>query len=854
MSQCTLNQLDRRIRISYFNNQLTTARHHSLRLHLVPANSVVHSRLGNHFMSVVRDLLYSFRSLRKSAGFTAVVIITMALGIGANTAVFSLIHRILLQPLPYPDPSHLLRLFEAKSPNDYETHENVAPANFLDWQQQTRAFADMAASIGFRYNLTGTGQPEQVWGDAISAHWFTVLGVHPELGRDFRHEEDSPAGAPVVILSDKLWRRRFDSDPKIVGKAIGLNGDSFTVIGIMPSQNALNPEVELWVPLQRQIRPDRMLWRDSRFLQVLARAKPGVSRKQAAADLNRVAAAIRRAHPTGDFYGAAAVIPLQEELTGGMRKILLVSFATVLLVLLVASANVASLMLLRITGRTREFATRLALGARPGDLVWQLLTEGICLGIAAGIVGLAFGEAGKKIVLWLLAWQSPQLSAVDLSWQVLLVTFAIAILAGATFALLPAVAVTRLNNSDLLRRALVGTTVDVQGRRLRQGFVIAEIACSIVLLAGAGLLVRSFHNLRHQPLGFQTDHRIVVVVSLPRIRYQRDADVVRFYDQVGDKVRALPGVENASFSFPLPLSDPFGVSFKAPQDTSVDPFNVAGLRLADSHVFATLGIPLLHGRLITDPDRGDSEPVCLINLAMAKKFWPGQDPLGRLIVVTRDDVHGERTPRKIVGIVGDTRELINQEPQPMLYIPYSQMSFFTMDLLVETRDSLAAVRKSVASVLAGVDPDQPIRSIENFNDYLPAALGDWSSALTLLGGLAIVAVLLTALGVFAVIGYTVRERTREIGIRMAVGATPQNVRNMVLRQSAWLAAGGAAAGILAAAGCTRFLGSLIYGVRAVDPLTFMLVSAILTAIALTASYLPARRAMRVDPMCALRDE
>src|SRR6185437_13200834 len=629
--------------------------------------------------------------------------------------------------------------------------------------------------------------------------------------------EDSPAGAPVVILSDKLWRRRFGSDPEIVGKAIGLNGDSFTVIGIMQSQSALNPEVELWVPLQRQIRPDRMLWRDSRFLQVLARPKPRVSRKQAAADLNRVASAIRRAHPAGDFYGAAVVIPLQEELTGGMRKILLVSFATVLLVLLVASLNVANLMLLRVTGRTREFATRLALGARPADLIRQLLIEGVCLGVAAGVVGLAFGQAGKKIVLWLLAWQSPELSAIDLSWQVLLVTFAIAVLAGGTFALLPGVAVTRLKNSDLLRRAFLSRTVDVQGRRLRQGFVIAEIACSIVLLAGAGLLVRSFQKLRHQPLGFQTDHRTVVV-------------------------------------FPLPLSDPFGVSFKAPQDTSVDPFNVAGLRLADSHVFAALGIPLLHGRLITDSDKGDSEPICLINLAMAKTFWPGQDPLGRLIVVTRDDVHGQRTPRKIVGIVGDTRELINQEPQPMLYVPYSQMSFFTMDLLVETRDSLASLRRSVAAVLAGVDPDQPIRSIENFNDYLPAALGDWTTALILLGGLAIVAVLLTALGVFAVIGYSVRERTREIRIRMAVGATPQNVRNMVLGQSAWLAAGGAAAGILVGAACTRFLGSLIYGVRAVDPVTFILVSIILAAIALAASYLPARRAMRVDPMCALRDE
>jgi putative ABC transport system permease protein len=807
-------------------------------------------------MSILHDVLFSLRSLRKARGFTSIVIVTMALGLGANTAVFSLIHATLLQPLPYPDSSHLLKLYEARTPNDYVTNANVAPANFLDWQQQSRAFTEMAASAGFRYNLTGNGLPEQVWGGGISAGWFNVLGVRPELGRTFRAEEDSPSAAPVVLLSDDLWRRKYNADPAILGKNISINGDSFTVIGVMPPKCDFRPEIELWIPLQKQIRPDRMLWRDSRFLDVIARPKAGVSMAQAAADLNRIQAAIRQAHPRGDIDGAAVILHLRDYVNGDIRGMLLVSFATVALVLLVACANVGSLMLLRVSGRMRELAIRLALGARQKHLVRQLVTEGVCLGAAAGVLGLVLGEAGKKVLLWLLAWQSPELSAVDLSWTVLLFAFGVSVLAGILFALVPALLVVRSQKHDLLRRASSGNTTEVHGRRLRQGFVVAEIACSIVLLAGAGLLVRSLHNLRQQPLGFQTDHRVVVMISLPRTRYQRDLDVVRFYDQVGEKVRALPGVQDAAFTYAVPLNgNQFGGAFtKVAANSSADDFYEVDLRLADSHLFATLGVPLLHGRLTTESDRGDSEPICVINLAMARKYWPGQDPLGQLIILQRLDVNGQQRPRRIVGIVADTRDRINQDPEPMLYLPYSQVSFFNMQLLVHTRQSLAEVRKSVASVLAGIDPDEPIRSIHNFENFLPGALQDWTLAISLLGGLASVAILLTAIGVFAVIGYMVRERTREIGIRMAVGATPQRVRNMVIGQTSQLALKGAAVGITVAAVCTRFLGSLIYGVRATDPLTFILVPTILGVIALLASYVPARRAMRVDPMLALRDE
>jgi putative ABC transport system permease protein len=806
-------------------------------------------------MSLLQDLFYTFRSLRKAPGFSLVVMVTLALGIGANTAVFSMIDVLLLRPLPYPDPGHLLRLSETKTPGDSSTLADVSPANFIDWQKQSRAFTGMAASSGFHYNLTGNGQPEHVWGAGSSAGWFNVLGVHAEHGREFRPEDDAPAAAPVVILSDKLWRRRFNADPAIVGKVIGLNGGPFTVIGIMPPKTDYREEIELWVPLQQQIRPDRMLWRDSRFLQVIARAKPGVTTAQAYDDLNRVAAALRQAHTAGDVYGGAAIMPLQKSLTGDMQQMLMVSFAVVGLVLLVVCANVANLMLLRVTGRSRELAIRLALGAKPINLVRQLVLEGICLGAAAGLVGLAIGVAGKKLLLWQLEWQSPDLTAANLSWPVLLFTFGVSVIVGIVFALLPALAVVRAEQHEMVRRASSGTTVDVKGRRLRKTLAIAEIACSVVLLAGTILVARSFQALRHVPLGFDIDHRVEVALPLPRIRYQRDVDVARFYQQVTEKVRALPGVMDATATHVLPLNDGFGVTFQTVEgNAAAGQFYDVALRLSDSHMLSALNFPLLRGRFIADTDRGDTAPVCVINKAMAQKYWPDKDPMGQLIVLTRNDVNGEKKPRRIVGVVADVRGRINEDPPPAVYVPYSQMAFFNMELLVHTRDSVAAVRKSVAAVLQTIDPDQPIRSVHMFSNALPGALGDWTVAITLLGGLAALAVLLTTLGLFAVIAYMVREKTREIGIRMAIGATQASVRNLVLKQTAWLAVIGAGVGIFLSIISSRFLGSLIYGVHRTDPLTFAVVIGLLAALALAASYIPARRAMRVDLILALRDE
>lgn len=806
-----------------------------------------------------KDLQYTLRTVRKSPGFTLVVILTMALGIGANTAVFSIVYAVLLRPLPFPDSAHILNLCETKIPYDYENLAGVAPANFLDWQEKNRSFDEIAASVEFNYNLTGKGSPEQVVGNAISTDWFKVLRVQPELGRVFLPEEDRSSAAPVVLLSDRLWRRRFSADPGIVGKTIGINGDGFMVVGVMPpgaDYNEQRGNVQLWIPVEKQIRPDRMMWRDARFLNVIGRLKSGISIKQGSDDLNRIAAQIREAHSGLDIYGAVTILPLQRALNGDQQHTLFVSLGIVALVLLVACANVANLMLVRVTGRSRELAVRLALGATPGRLMKQLATEGICLGLLSGLLGIAFAIGGKKFLLFLLPWQAPEVSKIELSVPALLFTLALSVLTGMVFGMVPGMLSVRRKLQFQLLRVSGTATGDRSGRIVRHGLAVVEIACSLVLLAGAGLLVRSFYALQHVMLGFSTDHRVSVRIALPRIKYQTDANVVNFFEQVSRKVRDLPGVEDAAIGFPLPLDGGnFASTFKIISEKQLpDQYNEAELRLIDSHYFSTMGVPLLQGRNFSDADKGSTEPVCVISQAMARRYWQGRQAVGQLLVVTRSDVNGAQPPRRVIGIVGDVRHRINVEPEPTIYVPYEQMSFFTLTMAVHSQHSVASVAKSVSAAVQTVDPDQPLRSAGPMDGGVPESLAPWNVALILLGGLAGLAVLLTAMGIFAVMSYLVREKTREIGIRIAIGASPGNVRNMVLLQTAKLAAIGITIGLLLAEGCTRLLGQLIYGVKPNDPLTFAIVAMALGGLAVLASYLPARHATRVDPIIALRCE
>ena len=807
-------------------------------------------------MKLWNEFIYSLRMLRKTPGASLLVVLTLALGMGATTAVFSIIYAALLKPLPYPDSGRIVALYESKTAHDEASQSDVAPGNFLDWREQSRSFSALAGFAGFHYILTGDGAPQHLWGGAVSAGWWKVFGVQPEIGRVFTAEEDRPSSPQVAVLSDRLWRRRFHADPQVVGRSIRLNGVPYAVLGVMPPDpTTLHTEIDFWTPLERQILPQRMLWRDSRFLRTFGRLRPGISLQQATDDLNRISAVIQRQHPTADVYGGAMVTPLRRMLTGDVRGQLFVAFAVVVLLLLVACTNVANLMLVRISNRGRELAIRTTLGARPQHVLRQLLIESLSLALCAGVAGLALASVLIQVVRHSGEAQMLELGLAQINPYVIAFMFALAILSGVIFAVAPAMPVLRSNAEDVLRKASLTVTAHRGHRRLRHGIAVAEIACSLVLLAGAGLLLRSLAALERAPLGFSTAHRALASISLPRMKYQQDRDVIRFYEKVVDRVRAIPGVSDAAVIDPPPLyDDEFGTSFVIPGAAGSPQYEPVRLRLTDAHYFSVLKIPLLLGRAFTDHDSIDSAPVCIVNRVMARDHWPKQDAIGRFLVLTRGDAAGLQRPRQIVGVVADVRDEINLEPGPTVYVPYRQMPFPSMKIVMHTDAPLASLQAAVQSAVQASDTDEPLGPLQTLDSLVTEAQQPWRLALSLLGALAGLALLLSAVGVFGVMSYLVRERTKELGIRLALGATPTHIRRDILAIAAGIALIGIALGVGISALVTRFLGSLIYSIAPADPWTFTAVAVLLAGMALLASYIPARRATRVDPMVALRYE
>src|SRR5579864_2794123 len=805
-------------------------------------------------MTLWNEFIYSLRMLRKELGTSLLVVLTLALGMGATAAVFSVIYAVLLKPLPYPDSGRIVALYEVKTAHDEASQSDVAPGNFLDWREQNRSFSAIAGFAGFHYILTGVGAPQHLWGGAVSAGWWKVFGVQPELGRVFTAEEDRPNAPQVAVLTDRLWRTRFHADPQIVGRPIRLNGETYTVVGVMPPDpTTLHTEIDFWTPLERQILPRRMRWRDARFLRTFARLRPGISLAQAAGELSGISAAIHREHLSEDVFGGSMVTPLRRVLTGDVRDELLIAFAIVALLLLVACTNVANLMLVRMSSRARELAIRTALGAQLLHILRQLLIESLCLALFGAVAGLSFAAVLIQVVRHFGEAQMLELEFAQINPYVIAFMFALAILTGVIFGLGPAMTVVHANAEDVLRKASLTMTAHRGHRRLRHGIAVAEIACSLVLLAGAGLLLRSLTALQRVPLGFATDHRAIASISLPRMKYQQDRDVIRFYDEVVNRVRAIPGVSDAAVIDPPPLDDDeFATSFVIPGAVGSPQYEPVGLRLTDPHYFSVLKIPILRGRGFTDQDRIDSAPVCIVNQAMARRYWQHQDPIGRFLVLTRGDAAATQRPRQIIGVVADVRDQINLEPESAVYVPYRQMPFPSMKLVMHTAAPLGSLRPAIESAVQSADADEPLGSLRTLDSLVVDAQQPWRLALTLLGGLAGLALLLSSVGVFGVMSHLVREKTKETGIRIALGATTSDIRLNILAVTAGITFAGIALGIGLSAAATRFLGSLIYGVASADPLTFALVAALLAGVALLASYIPARRAIGVDPMEALR--
>ncbi len=804
--------------------------------------------------TLLQDLRFALRTLAKSPGFTLVAVLTLALGIGANAAIFSVVNAVLLRPLPYADPDALVRLLTVEGGS---RGPNMTPPDFLDLAERSRAFSDVAAYGQGSAALSGEGEPLRLNVARTSASFFRTLGVAPLLGRDFRAEDNQPGSEPVAVLGHGLWRQRFGGDPAVVGGRVTLNGKPHTVVGVMPPGFDYPAGGEAWVPLTYS---EAFTGDDSRFnysIEVIARARPGVTDGRMREDLDAVMAGIHDAHPMKRSVTLEPV-PLREHLLGDTRTPLLVLFGAVGLVLLVACANVANLYLARAASRQGEIAVRAALGAGRGRLVRQLLTESAVVALLGGGAGLLLASWATEVLVAMQPQGMPRLDEVRLDGAVVAFAAGAAVLAVLLVGLVPALRATR---SDLARtiRESGGARGGRGGNRLRAGMVVAELALSVVLLAGAGLLVRSFVRLLAVDPGFRTEGALAFEVALPGAAYGSDGEVDAFYSRLVERIGELPGVGPVGAAASLPMTGyGMGSSFSVEGGPPPSPGDGRELqvRAATPDYFRAMGVRLLRGRGFEAQDRKGTPPVVLLNDAAVRRFFPDEDPVGRRLALTwwRD---GETDPvgGTVVGVVGDVRERgLDREAVPTLYVAHSQVPLRSMHVVARTAADPLALAAAVRREVTALDAAIPVANVRTLDALVAESVSARRFYMLLLGVFAAAALVLAAIGVFGVMSYSVARRTREIGVRMALGAHAGRMLRLVLREALGLAALGVALGVAGALALTRLLSGLLYGVTATDPLTFVAVAATLSAVALLASYLPARRATRVDPMVALRSE
>jgi putative ABC transport system permease protein len=800
----------------------------------------------------VQDLRYAWRTLRKSSGFTAAAVLTLGLGIGANTAAFSVLDTVLLRPLPYPRPERLVTLWERERGG---SPMNTSFANFLDWKSRGRSFAGMAVLSYWTPSLAGVGTPERLEGLRVSGEFFRTLGVRPALGRDFLPEEDQRGKHHVVILSHGLWQRRFGGDPRLLGKAITLDGTPYTLVGVLPegleslfSTNFYKP-AEIWAPLAYNPGLPQAC-RTCRHLRAVARLAPGVSTERANRELDALSSTLVAEHPSDYERPGAAVISLAEHLVGDYRRSLYTLMGAVALVLAIACANVTSLLLARGQGRMGEMAVRTALGAGRLRIVRQLLTESALLHLLGGALGALLAAAGLVALVRVSPPNIPRLGAVSVDLRVLAVTFAVSLLTGILFGLLPAV---RCSGSDL-RAAVAAAGAAVTGRRHRLDglLVTAEVALALVLLIGAGLMLQSLSRLLAVDPGFDPRRLLAAEISVSGAPYREDAAVAAFYQRVVERVRSLPGVQAAAVASQLPLGgnfDAYGMHFEDNPGASEADTPSAQRFAVSAGYLAAMRIPLLRGRDLTARDRADTPPVVLINRTFAQRIWPGRDPLGKRIRL--GDPKGPW--RAVVGVVGEVRHLgLDAAPAMQIYLPAPQWVDNAMTLVVrgagDPRSLAAAVRRAVWEI----DRDRPISNVATMQEIMQVSLARRLLTLRLLAAFAALAVLLAMVGIYGVLSYSVAQRTREIGVRIALGAPPRSILSLVVLAGARHVAAGLALGAALALALTRFLSGLLFGVTAHDPTTYAGLAALLAAVALAAAWLPARRAAQLDPMTAAR--
>jgi putative ABC transport system permease protein len=800
------------------------------------------------------DVRQALRAFRKQPTFAAAVVLTLALGIGANTAIFSICNAVLLAPLPYADAGRIVMLWELMG----TTPIPVSPANFVDWRRQSRSFDAMAAINPFSsFVLTGSGEPVRLSAAAVSWDFFSVLGTRPAPGRGFLLEEDQPGRHHVVIVSHGLWVERFGRRPDILGASITLNDVSYTVVGVLPPEFELvakasdfqtRTRFDVWVPLALSAAPSR----GSHPLRVFARLKPDVTLEQAQAEVAAIGAQLAAAYPEENKGKGIGAVPLRQQATADVRRVLLTLLAAVGFVLAIACANVANLMLTRSAARQRETALRLAIGASRRRIAQQLLIESTLLGLLGGAIGLVLAGVTLRAVGTYLPADLSRAAGVAIDWPVMLFTAVVSLATGILFGLAPLIQSRRLSARVALEH---GTRVaGASHSGLRHLLVIVQVAVVLTLLVGAGLMSRSLWSLLQVPLGIRSDHVLTARITLPRTRYADVARVSAFQRELLDRLRSAPGVQSAGATAYLPLSgddNGWAIFIEGRPSRGVGVYDFAAYRVVSDGYFETLGMPLLQGRTFTAADNEDAPLVIVINEAMARAYWGDRSPLGRRLRF------GGTPLRTVVGVVGDIRHQgPARGPQWEMYLPFGQARNVETapSLVVRTAIDAAAMTPTVRAAVSAIDPLVPLDRIQTLEQLVAASTGEPRFRTFVLAALSLLALAMAAIGIYGVTSYAVVQRTREIGIALAVGASSGAILRQVLGRAALLIVAGLGVGLVAAVGLTRLISGLLFGVTPLDFPTFAGVSLLLFAVACLASYLPARRATRIDPMVALRDE
>jgi putative ABC transport system permease protein len=819
--------------------------------------------------NLFQDLRYGFRTLVKNVGFTLVAVVALALGTGANSAIFSVINAVLLRPLPYEKPDDLMNVWgnNLKSGN---AKAGISAPDFMDYQSQNSCFDGMASFAYDDFNLSGGDMPEHVQGTMVSSNLFQVLGVKPAAGRLLLDEDGQPGADRVVVISNGLWKRRFGSDQSLIGQTIQLNGTGFTVVGVTPS-NFQSPEKgdDLWIPMSfdggdrlripSSTSPELLKNRAVTFLKSVARLKPGVTRHQAQEQMSSIASQLEKEYPNTNTSLGISVVPIKEEVIGDMGKALWVLGYAVGFVLLIACANVANLLLSRAAARQKEIAVRIALGAGRWRLIRQLLTESVLLALIGGVLGLGLAFGAIKLLIAINPANIPRLGEIDIDGRVLGYTLLISIMTGIIFGLVPALQATKPDlNETLKAEGARGSTGGIRKQRFRSALVISEVALTVLLLIGAGLMIKSFYSLQRVKLGFNPENVLTMQVNLPSLNYSEDSQITSFYDQVIKRVQALPGVQAAGAATSIPLMDRvftrrFIIEGRAP--ATPNERLTSHFRSVSHDYHRAMGISLLKGRYFTEQDREKSTPVIIINESLARLYWPDEDPLGKRINFPSDGPIW----REIVGIVADVKhQKLDADSGSEMYVPYFQKPFTFMGLVVRTGTDPAQMTNTVRNEVLAVDSTQAVYDVKTMQQMVGETVSQPRLNMLLLTIFAGIALVLAAVGIYGVMSTAVSQRKHEIGIRMALGAQANDILKMIVGQGMTLAAIGLVIGViiafLLAFFLTRVIEGFLFGVSATDLTIFIGIPLLLVVVAFLSCYIPARRATKVDPMIALRAE